>query len=177
MSDKEEDVEEAAVDTSSDGLAEWRASHKLDSVRPRPGLLGEDIDPLYADTDVDPDIRLPGEYPYTRGVYPARYRDRLWQMRLYSGFGDAESTNERWRFLLAHGNNGVSAAFDLPTQCGVDSDADGVGPEGGRGGVAIDCVKDFERLFAGLPPDKIAISLNAHSTAPMILALWLVAME
>jgi methylmalonyl-CoA mutase N-terminal domain/subunit len=140
-------------------------------------LLGEDIDPLYADTDVDPDISLPGEYPYTRGVYPAMYRDRLWQMRLYSGFGDAESTNERWRFLLAHGNNGVSAAFDLPTQCGVDSDADGVGPEVGRVGVAIDCVKDFERLFAGLPPDKIAISLNAHSTAPMILALWLVAME
>jgi methylmalonyl-CoA mutase, N-terminal domain len=165
------------VDTSSEGLAEWRASHKLDSVRPRPGLLGEDIDPLYADTDVDPDIALPGEYPYTRGVYPAMYRDRLWQMRLYSGFGDAESTNERWRFLLAHGNNGVSAAFDLPTQCGVDSDADGVGPEVGRVGVAIDCVKDFERLFAGLPPDKIAISLNAHSTAPMILALWLVAME
>ncbi len=177
MSDKEEDVEEAAVDTSSDGLAAWRASHKLDSVRPRPGLLGEDIDPLYAGPDVDPDISLPGEYPYTRGVYPAMYRDRLWQMRLYSGFGDAESTNERWRFLLAHGNNGVSAAFDLPTQCGVDSDADGVGPEVGRVGVAIDCVKDFERLFAGLPPDKIAISLNAHSTAPMILALWLVAME
>ena len=165
------------MDTSSDALAEWRASHKLDSVRPRPGLLGDDIDPLYADTDVDPDIALPGEYPYTRGVYPAMYRDRLWQMRLYSGFGDAESTNERWRFLLLHGNNGVSAAFDLPTQCGVDSDADGVGPEVGRVGVAIDCAKDFERLFAGLPPDKIAISLNAHSTAPMILALWLVAME
>jgi methylmalonyl-CoA mutase, N-terminal domain len=165
------------VDTSSDALAEWRANHKLDGVRPRPGLLGEDIDPLYADQDVDADIGLPGEFPYTRGVYPAMYRDRLWQMRLYSGFGDAESTNERWRFLLAHGNNGVSAAFDLPTQCGVDSDADGVGPEVGRVGVAIDCVKDFERLFAGLPPDKIAISLNAHSTAPMVLALWLVAME
>jgi len=112
-----------------------------------------------------------------RGVYPAMYRDRLWQMRLYSGFGDAESTNERWRFLIAHGNNGVSAAFDLPTQCGVDSDAPTVAPEVGRVGVAIDCAKDFERLFDGLPAKELGISLNAHSTAPMVLALFLVAME
>ena len=126
---------------------------------------------------MDPDVGLPGEFPFARGVYPAMYRDRLWQMRLYSGFGDAESTNERWRFLIAHGNNGVSAAFDLPTQCGLDSDAPGVAPEVGRVGVAVDCVRDFERLFAGLPADKIGISLNAHSTAPMVLALFLVAME
>jgi methylmalonyl-CoA mutase N-terminal domain/subunit len=160
-----------------DALVEWRARHDLDSLRPRPGLLGDELDPLYAAPQVDPQVGLPGEYPFTRGVYPAMYRDRLWQMRLYSGFGDAESTNERWRFLLARGNNGVSAAFDLPTQCGVDSDAEGVGPEVGRVGVAIDCAKDFERLFSGLPLDKMGISLNAHSTAPMILALFLVAME
>jgi methylmalonyl-CoA mutase N-terminal domain/subunit len=165
------------VTMSADQLAAWRSKNGLDSIAERPSLLGRNVDPLYTPHDVDPAVGLPGEYPFTRGVYPAMYRDRLWQMRLYSGFGDAESTNERWRFLLAHGNNGVSAAFDLPTQCGLDSDADGVAPEVGRVGVAIDCVQDFERLFQGLPVDKMGISLNAHSTAPMILALFLVAME
>lgn len=143
----------------------------------RRGLTGHDLDVVYSPDEVDPDIGLPGQFPFTRGVYPAMYRDRLWQMRLYSGFGDAESTNERWRFLLAHGNNGVSAAFDLPTQCGIDSDSPGVAPEVGRVGVAVDCVKDFERLFDGLPCEKLGISLNAHSTAPMLLAMFLVAME
>lgn len=162
---------------TADQLAAWRSKNGLDKVAERPSLLGRNLDPLYTPADVDASVGLPGEYPFTRGVYPAMYRDRLWQMRLYSGFGDAESTNERWRFLLAHGNNGVSAAFDLPTQCGLDSDADGVAPEVGRVGVAIDCVQDFERLFRGLPVDKMGISLNAHSTAPMILALFLVAME
>jgi methylmalonyl-CoA mutase N-terminal domain/subunit len=147
------------------------------AVKPRPSLLGDDVALVYAPDTVDPDIGLPGQYPFTRGVYPMMYRDRLWQMRLYSGFGDAESTNARWRFLLEHGNNGVSAAFDLPTQCGLDSDELVAGPEVGRVGVAIDCVEDFERLFAGLPAKKMGISLNAHSTAPMVLALFLVAME
>jgi methylmalonyl-CoA mutase N-terminal domain/subunit len=158
-------------------LSEWRKRQGFDAVRERPGLLGENLDPLYAPGEIEEQVGLPGKYPFTRGVYPAMYRDRLWQMRLYSGFGDAESTNERWRFLLAHGNNGVSAAFDLPTQCGFDSDADGVAPEVGRVGVAIDCAHDFERLFNGLPADKMGVSLNAHSTAPMVLALFLVAME
>jgi methylmalonyl-CoA mutase N-terminal domain/subunit len=167
-------------------VARWRTENakKLSSVAERPSLTGRPLDVLYApqDGDVDADhyrrqIGLPGEFPYTRGVYPAMYRDRLWQMRLYSGFGDAESTNARWQFLLAHGNNGVSAAFDLPTQVGLDSDAVEAVPEAGRVGVAVDCVRDFERMFAGLPVDKMGISLNAHSTAPFILAMFLVAME
>ncbi|MGB8195481.1 MAG: methylmalonyl-CoA mutase family protein [Acidimicrobiales bacterium] len=158
-------------------LAEWRTAHGLNDVSPRYGLDGHDINPLYTPSDIDPDIGLPGEFPFTRGVYPAMYRDRLWQMRLYSGFGDAESTNKRWQFLLAHGNNGVSAAFDLPTQCGLDSDANGAGPEVGRVGVAVDSVVDFQRMFKDLPVNKLGISLNAHSTAPMLLALFLVAME
>lgn len=159
-------------------LAEWRERHNIAQTRSvRTGITGANVNVLYSGDDVHPSIGFPGEFPYTRGVYPAMYRDRLWQMRLYSGFGDAESTNERWRFLLAHGNNGVSAAFDLPTQCGLDSDAPGVGPEVGRVGVAVDTALDFERLFKGLPVDKLGISLNAHSTAPMILALFLVAME
>lgn len=158
-------------------VAAWRERNPVDSAKPRRGLTGRNLEVLYAPEEQDPDIGLPGEFPFTRGVYPKMYRDRLWQMRLYSGFGDAESTNERWRFLIAHGNNGVSAAFDLPTQCGFDSDAPTLAPEVGRVGVAVDTVRDFERLFAGLPADEMGISLNAHSTAPMVLALFLVAME
>src|SRR5882757_6370846 len=167
-------------------VAAWREKHasKLATVAARPSLIGAPLEVLYAPTDgqVDAetygrDIGLPGEFPYTRGVYPAMYRDRLWQMRLYSGFGDAESTNERWKFLLAHGNNGVSAAFDLPTQVGLDSDHPEAAPEAGRVGVAVDCAQDFERMFAGLPVEKIGISLNIHSTAPFVFALFLAAME
>jgi methylmalonyl-CoA mutase N-terminal domain/subunit len=123
--------------------------------------------------EFDDKIGAPGEYPFTRGVYPAMYRDRMWQMRLYSGFGTAEETNERWRFLLAHGNMGVSAAFDLPTQCGLDSDHPEARAEVGRVGVAADTLADFEVMFKDLPIDKMGISLNAHSTAPFVLALFL----
>jgi methylmalonyl-CoA mutase, N-terminal domain len=164
----------------------WRNvnARKLSGVGERPSLTGRPLGVLYAPHESDVDVGayrnnvgLPGEFPYTRGVYPGMYRDRLWQMRLYSGFGDAESTNDRWRFLLSHGNNGVSAAFDLPTQVGLDSDAPAAIPEVGRVGVAVDCVRDFERMFAGLPVTKMGISLNAHSTAPFVLALFLAAME
>lgn len=174
-------------ETVAADLERWRADHadKLANLKPRPSIIGTPLEALYApraDAPIDldsfaRDIGFPGEFPYTRGVYPAMYRDRLWQMRLYSGFGDAESTNERWVFLLAHGNNGVSAAFDLPTQVGLDSDDPDARAEVGRVGVAVDCVRDFERMFDGLPVESMGISLNAHSTAPFILALFLVAME
>ena len=172
--------------TLSDDVQRWREHYakKLSAVKERPSLIGRPLNVVYVPGDEDADaeayrhdVGLPGEFPYTRGVYPAMYRDRLWQMRLYSGFGDAESTNQRWNFLLSHGNNGVSAAFDLPTQVGLDSDAPDAVPEVGRVGVAVDCVRDFERMFAGLPVDKMGISLNAHSTAPFLLALFLAAME
>jgi methylmalonyl-CoA mutase, N-terminal domain len=177
---------------SQDGLSlrddaeRWRSVHsrKLSGVTERTSLTGRPLGVLYAPEEGDVDVEgyrreigFPGEFPYTRGVYPAMYRDRLWQMRLYSGFGDAENTNERWKFLLSHGNNGVSAAFDLPTQVGLDSDAPDALPEVGRVGVAVDCARDFERMFADLPVDKLGISLNAHSTAPFVLALFLAAME
>jgi methylmalonyl-CoA mutase, N-terminal domain len=164
-------------DITAPDVERWHSANPIDNFRQRPGLTGRNLSVLYSQENPDPRIGLPGEFPFTRGVYPGMYRDRLWQMRLYSGFGDAESTNERWRFLLAHGNNGVSAAFDLPTQCGYDSDAPEAGAEVGRVGVAVDCVTDFERMFTGLPVQKMGISLNAHSTAPMVLALFLVAME
>ncbi|MBA3741969.1 methylmalonyl-CoA mutase [Sporichthya sp.] len=166
---------------AQDQLASWREANArvLARASTRLGLVGEPLDVVYVPLqDPTPDqIGLPGEFPFTRSVYPAGYRDRLWQMRLYSGFGDAESTNQRWRFLLDHGNMGVSAAFDLPTQVGLDSDEPQAAPEAGRVGVAVDCVRDFERMFDGLPVDKMGISLNAHSTAPFVLALFLVAME
>ncbi len=163
--------------SEDDAVADWRKRNPTDSAKPRRGLTGRNLEVLYSPENPDPDIGLPGEFPFTRGVYPAMYRDRLWQMRLYSGFGDAESTNERWRFLLAHGNNGVSAAFDLPTQCGLDSDAPGSRPRSAGSGSRWTACEDFERLFTGLPAEKMGISLNAHSTAPMVLALFLVAME
>lgn len=158
-------------------LDSWRQAHNVAALPPRPGLVDSDVDVLYTAWPPEDRIGLPGSPPYTRGVYPAMYRDRLWQMRLYSGFGDAESTNERWRFLLAHGNNGVSAAFDLPTQCGLDSDNPAARSEVGRVGVAVDSASDFTRMFDGLPVREMGISLNAHSTAPMVLAHFLVAME
>ena len=165
----------------SDEVSRWQAAHPTDAYPPRPGLTGANLEIAYLSGDTangtSRDESLPGEYPYTRGVYPAMYRDRLWQMRLYSGFGDAESTNERWRYLLAHGNMGVSTAFDLPTQIGLDSDHPDAAAEVGRVGVAVDCIRDFERMFHGLPVEKMGVSLNAHSTAPFILALFLAAME
>ena len=133
---------------AEEDLSRWRRDNErlLKGVKERVSLTGEPLEVVYAplgdqqlSDSYRQDIGLPGEFPYTRGVYPAGYRDRLWQMRLYSGFGDAESTNERWRFLLAHGNNGVSAAFDLPTQVGLDSDHPEASPEAGRVGVAVDC--------------------------------------
>jgi methylmalonyl-CoA mutase, N-terminal domain len=175
----------ATTDSFAEEIARWRENNarKFEAASSRLGLTGEPLEVCYTPS-VDEasersvrDVGLPGLFPFTRGPYPAMYRDRLWQMRLYSGFGDAESTNERWRFLLAHGNMGVSAAFDLPTQCGLDSDHPDAVAEVGRVGVAVDCAGDFERMFAGLPVEKMGVSLNAHSTAPFILALWLVAME
>lgn len=151
--------------------------------QPRYGLDGEVLDRCYFPSEVTDETRFlaeigfPGSFPYTRGVYPAMYRDRLWQMRLYSGFGTAEDSNKRWRYLLERGNNGVSAAFDLPTQCGLDSDHPEAGAEVGRVGLAIDSWRDFDIAFDGLPIDKLGISLNAHSTAPMVLALFLAMCE
>jgi methylmalonyl-CoA mutase, N-terminal domain len=169
-----------ALDEATKTWAEGAAKAKGPS---RTGLHGKPLDLCYYPSEVvDEDAFLgqvgyPGSFPFTRGVYPAMYRDRLWQMRLYSGFGTAEDTNERWRYLLERGNNGVSAAFDLPTQCGLDSDHPDAGAEVGRVGMAIDSWRDFEIAFDGLPIDKMGISLNAHSTAPMVLALFLAMAE
>lgn len=135
---------------------------------------GAPIADLYTELDVDhPDrVGLPGEYPFTRGVQPTMYRAGLWTMRQYAGFGSAEETNARFRYLLAQGTTGLSCAFDLPTQMGLDSDDDLAVGEVGRVGVAIDHLGDLERLFCGIALDQVSTSMTINSTAGTLLALY-----
>lgn len=116
---------------------------------------------------------LPGEYPYTRGVYPNMYRGRFWTMRQYAGFGTANETNKRFRYLLKHGQTGLSVAFDLATQIGYDSDHPMAKGEVGRTGVAIDSIEDMEILFENIPLDKVSTSMTINSTAVILLALYI----
>jgi methylmalonyl-CoA mutase N-terminal domain/subunit len=123
----------------------------------------------------DRDLSYPGQYPYTRGIQPTMYRGRLWTMRQYAGMGDAEESNRRYKFLLAHGTSGLSVAFDLPTQIGYDSDDPMALGEVGKVGVAIDSIEDMERLFAGIKLDTISTSMTINSTASILLALYVAA--
>jgi methylmalonyl-CoA mutase N-terminal domain/subunit len=123
------------------------------------------------------DLGFPGEYPFTRGVQPTMYRGRLWTMRQYAGFGDAEESNRRYRYLLEHGQTGLSVAFDLPTQMGRDADHPLAGGEVGRVGVSIGSLADMETLLAELPLDKISTSMTINATASILLALYLAVAE
>ncbi len=123
------------------------------------------------------DLGFPGEYPFTRGVQPTMYRGRLWTMRQYAGFGDAEESNRRYRYLFANGQTGLSVAFDLPTQMGRDADHPLASGEVGRVGVSIGSVEDMDTLLAELPLDKISTSMTINSTAAILLALYLVVAE
>ena len=143
---------------------------------------GIEIKPLYtADTLAgwDPATRLglPGEAPFTRGVYPSMYRGRLWTMRQYSGFGDAAATNERFHFLLNAGQTGLSCAFDLPTQMGYDSDHPRAEGEVGKVGVAIDSIADMRVLLQGIPLDKVTTSMTINSTAAILLLMYEIVAE
>jgi methylmalonyl-CoA mutase N-terminal domain/subunit len=144
-------------------------------------ISGEPIKPLYTEADLpaEPEaaIGLPGEYPFTRGVYPSMYRGRLWTMRQFAGFGTAEETNERFRYLLAHGQTGLSTAFDMPSLMGHDSDHPRSLGEVGREGVAIDTVEDMEMLFGGIPLDRVTVSMTINAPAPIMLAFYVVAGE
>ena len=115
---------------------------------------------------------LPGEFPFTRGIYPDMYRGRLWTMRQYAGFGTAEESNRRYRYLLSQGTTGLSVAFDLPTQMGIDSDHPLAAGEVGRVGVAICSLADMERLFDGIRLDQITTSMTINSTAAILLSLY-----
>ncbi len=133
---------------------------------------GIEIDPVYGAGDANPDPAPPGEFPYTRGVYPTMYRGRLWTMRQYAGFGTAAETNARFRYLLESGQTGLSVAFDLPTQMGYDSDDAGVRGEVGRVGVAIDSIEDMHRLFEEIPLERVSTAMTINATAPVLLAMY-----
>jgi len=123
------------------------------------------------------ELGLPGQYPYTRGVYPGQYRSRLWTMRQYAGFGSARESNQRYRYLLSKGTTGLSVAFDLPTQIGIDSDHPLAQGEVGRVGVAIDSLEDMEVLFEGIPLERVSTSMTINATAPILLALYFATAE
>jgi methylmalonyl-CoA mutase N-terminal domain/subunit len=133
---------------------------------------GIGIHPVYGPRDTQPELGGPGEWPFTRGVYEGMYRDRLWTMRQYAGFGSAEETNERFRYLLRAGQTGLSVAFDLPTQMGYDSDHPKAEAEVGRVGVAIDSLADMELLFREIPLGEVSTSMTINSTASILLLLY-----
>src|SRR6478735_8341684 len=141
-------------------------------------LSGEPVRPLYTEADVaDSRIGLPGQYPFTRGVYPSMYRGRLWTMRQFAGFGTAEETNERFRYLLDHGQTGLSTAFDMPSLMGHDSDHPRSLGEVGREGVAVDTLDDMETLFRGIPMGEVSTSMTINAPAALMLAFYVVAAE
>jgi methylmalonyl-CoA mutase N-terminal domain/subunit len=123
--------------------------------------------------DYEKDLGDPGEFPYTRGIYENMYRGRLWTMRQYAGYATAEESNARYKYLLAHGTTGLSVAFDLPTQIGLDSDDPLAVGEVGKVGVAIDSLEDMERLFAGIPLEQVSTSMTINATAAILLSLYL----
>ena len=161
--------------------AEWREAYALGRERDVPftTLSGLPIKPLYTEADL-PDageIGMPGGYPFTRGVYPSMYRGRLWTMRQFAGFGTAEETNERFRYLLDHGQTGLSTAFDMPSLMGHDSDHARSLGEVGREGVAIDTLDDMQTLFAGIPLGDVSVSMTINAPAAIMLAFYVVAAE
>ncbi|HJX61786.1 MAG TPA: methylmalonyl-CoA mutase family protein, partial [Dehalococcoidia bacterium] len=138
---------------------------------------GHPVDPLYSPEDMEgwqylDRLGFPGQYPYTRGVQPTMYRGRLWTMRQYAGFGDAEESNRRYRYLLEQGQTGISVAFDLPTQIGYDSDHPMALAEVGKVGVAISSLADMELLFKEIPLEKVTTSMTINATAAILLAFY-----
>jgi len=140
-------------------------------------LSGIETDRLYtpehtADLDYVRDLGFPGEYPFTRGIQPTMYRGRYWTIRQYAGFGTPEATNDRFKFLLSQGQPGLSTAFDLPTQMGLDSDDDRAAGEVGQVGVAIDSLADMETVFSGIPLDRVSTSMTINAPAPVLVAMY-----
>ena len=155
--------------------AEWKRTTYADATKRVPErakfetTYGAPIPPLY---DPNGDPGLPGEPPYTRGILPTMYRGRLWTMRQYAGFGTAEESNARYRYLLKQGQTGISVAFDLPTQMGYDADDPQVAGEVGKVGVSISSLDDLARLFEGIPLAEVTTSMTINATAPILLAMY-----
>ncbi|HET9462214.1 MAG TPA: methylmalonyl-CoA mutase family protein [Gaiellaceae bacterium] len=165
---------------AADSVGAWRET-VYDRVPERADELfstisGIENEPLHTpetgDLDYARDLGYPGEYPFTRGVYPSMYRGRLWTMRQFAGFGTAKETNERFRYLLDHGQTGLSTAFDMPTLMGYDSDHPRALGEVGREGVAVDSLDDMETLFAGIPLGDVSTSMTINSPAAIVLAYY-----
>jgi methylmalonyl-CoA mutase, N-terminal domain len=173
-------TEDPRARSEDDSTAEWKRE-LYEATPEREGELfstisGLENEPLYTpdsvDIDYERDLGYPGVYPFTRGVYPSMYRGKLWTMRQFAGFGGAEETNARFRYLLEHGQTGLSTAFDMPTLMGYDSDHPRSLGEVGREGVAIDSLDDMETLFAGIPLDEVSTSMTINSPAAMLLAFY-----
>jgi len=177
------------LESIEEALKHWEHVTLRESLSRRPErreefitTSSEPVNRLYtpldlASTDYMRDIGLPGEFPYTRGVHPTMYRGRLWTMRMFAGFGTAEETNQRFKYLLEQGQTGLSIAFDLPTLMGYDTDAPEALGEFGKCGVAVSSLKDMEVLLEGIPLDKVSTSMTINSPAAVIWAMYIVAAE
>ena len=171
------------MDTKKGARERWEEAYSKNPERDAEfsTMSGIPVKALYTPEDVegsyDEKLGYPGEYPYTRGVYPNMYRGRLWTVRQFAGFGDAEETNRRFRYLIDHGQNGLSVAFDMPTLMGLDSDSPLSLGEVGTEGVAIDSLEDMERLFEGIRMDEITTSMTINAPAMTLLAMYVVAAE
>ncbi len=178
-----ERTEEHALDTRRGAKDRWEEAYSKTPERDAEfsTMSGVPIKPLYTPEDVEGDydekLGYPGEYPYTRGVYPNMYRGRLWTVRQFAGYGDPEETNRRFKYLLEHGQNGLSVAFDMPTLMGLDSDSPLSLGEVGTEGVAVDSLEDMERLFDGIPMGEISTSMTINAPAMVLLAMYVVAAE
>src|SRR6201986_116374 len=166
-------------DKQTSGAGEWR--ERYEGTPERQGELfstisGVENEPLYSpenvEIDYERDLGWAGAYPYTRGVYETMYRGRPWTMRQFAGFGTAEETNARFRYLLEHGQTGLSTAFDMPTLMGYDSDHARSLGEVGREGVAVDSLADMETLFGGIPLGEVSTSMTINGPAAMLLAFY-----
>ena len=169
------------LDRLREEVAQWRA--RYDAAKKRNALFansGDVVEPLYTALDVAGDgaaTELPGEFPFTRGIHPTGYRGKLWTMRQFAGFGTAPETNARYKYLLSHGQTGLSVAFDFPTLMGYDSDHPRSEGEVGKCGVAISSLADMETLFEGIPLDKVSVSMTINGPAVILFAFYVAAAE
>ncbi|MFH1176270.1 MAG: methylmalonyl-CoA mutase family protein, partial [Acidobacteriota bacterium] len=165
----------------ANGFSEWKDGvYRQATPKERASFVtssGVVVEPVYGPWSVaeglDERLGMPGEFPFTRGIHPSMYRLKLWTMRQYAGFSTAEESNRRYRYLLEQGQTGLSVAFDLPTQIGYDSDDSLAAGEVGKVGVAIDTLEDMETLLAGIPLDRVSVSMTINSTAAVLLAMVL----
>src|SRR5688572_3786876 len=174
--------EQAELERLRAEVAEWRRRFEKSETRAASFVNSTaEVEPLYTALNVSPDsaeeLGVPGTYPYTRGIHPTGYRGKLWTMRQFAGFGSAKDTNERFKFLLEHGQTGLSTAFDFPTLMGYDSDHPRSEGEVGKTGVAISSLADMEVLFDGIPLDEVSTSMTINGPAIILWAFYIAAAE